>query len=362
MSYLKIPAIEFRQNGNRLYTFIINGKKIPLFASIARIKRGEHHELAGYQRPQVISHIGEIRRYLESPNSMIPNAIVIAFDERVKFTRVSTTNSDGGFGHVEIPIDSDVHDADKVGWIVDGQQRISAIQDADLESFPMCVVGFVAEDERAQREHFIRVNSAKPLPKDLIDELIPETDALLDTGKERRKFPLFLRNRLNQDASSPFFGKIKTPTMPGGYIASSSILRMLDNSLSNGVLFRHRRIAFDDVQTMLQILFNYWTAVSSLFPEAWKMPPVKSRLTHGAGIISLGLIMDAICDRLAETPVPTVDHFSTEITKIAPVCAWIAGEWDFGGGVRRKWNDLQNVPHDIELLAQHLLSRYQSRS
>ena len=360
MSSIKIPAIEFRQNENRLYTFIINGKKIPLFASIARIKRGEHHELAGYQRPQVISHIGEIRRYLESHNSMIPNAIVIAFDERVKFTRVSPTNSDSGFGHVEIPIDSDVHDADKVGWIVDGQQRISAIQDADIESFPMCVVGFIAEDERAQREHFIRVNSAKPLPKDLIDELIPETDALLDTMKEKRKFPLKLRNYLNTEDRSPFKGRIKTPTTPGGYIASSSVMKMLDNSLSNGVLFRHRRIASDDVQTMLAILCNFWTAVRSTFgDDAWCLPPTRSRLTHGAGIISVGLIMDAICDRLAKTRVPDTKEFCTELERIKPFCSWTTGEWDFGPNVRRKWNDIQNIPHDIEVLANHLLAKYQ---
>ena len=358
MSSLKIPAIEFRQNDNRLYTFIINGKKIPLFASIARIKRGEHHELAGYQRPQVISHIGEIRRYLESQNSMIPNAIVIAFDDRVKFTRESFGNSDSGFGHVEIPIDADVHDGDKVGWIVDGQQRISAIQDADVVSFPMCVVGFVANDERAQREHFIRVNSAKPLPKDLIDELIPETDALLDTAKEKRKFPLKLRNSLNTSDHSPFRARIKTPTSPSGYIASSSVMKMLDNSLSNGVLFRHRRIASDDVQTMLAILFNFWNAVRCVFPTEWELPPSKSRLTHGAGIIGLGLIMDNICDRLARTVVPDETSFATELAKLREHCRWTAGEWDLGGGVIRRWNDIQNTPRDVEALANHLVNCY----
>lgn len=331
-----------------------------MFASIARIKRGEHHELAGYQRPQVISHIGEIRRYLESQNSMIPNAIVIAFDERVKFTAVSSHGTENGFGHVEIPVDADIHDADKVGWIVDGQQRISAIQDADVASFPMCVVGFIAKDERAQREHFIRVNSAKPLPKDLIDELIPETDALLDTTKEKRKFPLKLRNHLNTEEESPFKGRIKTPTMPGGYIATSSVMRMLDNSLSNGVLYRHRVIASDDVQAMLTILFNFWSAVQTTFSDAWCLPPTKSRLTHGAGIISMGLIMDAICDRLTKHRSPNRLEFGAELQKLAPFCSWTEGEWEFGAGARRKWNDIQNVPHDIEILANHLLARYQS--
>jgi len=358
MSSIKVPAIQFRQNENLLYTFIINGKKIPLFASIARIKRGEHQELAGYQRPQVISHIGEIRHYLESQNSMIPNAIVIAFDERVRFIKTQSNGSDSGFGHLEIPVDADVHDADKAGWIVDGQQRMTAIQEANIGSFPMCVVGFIAADERAQREHFIRVNSAKPLPKDLIDELIPETDALLDTTKEKRKFPLKLRNHLNHQELSPFQGRIKTPTMPSGYIASSSVMRMLDNSLSNGVLFRHRRIASDDVPSMLAILTNYWSAVRATFPAEWDLPPSKSRLTHGAGIISLGLIMDAICDRLADTPIPEKDHFAAELAKLQGHCKWTSGEWNLGSGMTRRWNDIQNIPRDIEALANHLVNCY----
>jgi len=360
MSSIKVPAIQFRQNDNLLYTFIINGKKIPLFASIARIKRGERQELAGYQRPQVISHIGEIRHYLESQNSMIPNAIVIAFDERVKFIKTQSKGSENNFGHLEIPVDADVHDADKAGWIVDGQQRMTAIQEANIPSFPMCVVGFIAADERAQREHFIRVNSAKPLPKDLIDELIPETDALLDTTKEKRKFPLKLRNQLNHEENSPFKGRIKTPTTPSGYIAGTSVTRMLDNSLSNGVLFRYRRIASDDMPSMLAILINYWSAVRATFPGEWDLPPVKSRLTHGAGVISMGLIMDAICDRLAGTAIPSVDQFLGQLKILKAECAWTNGIWTFGPNNIRKWNDIQNLPKDIELLAHYLLSKYQA--
>jgi hypothetical protein len=171
-----------------------------------------------------------------------------------------------------------------------------------------------------------------------------------------------LRNRLNQEEASPFKGRIKTPTVPGGYIASSSVVRMLDNSLSNGVLFRHRRIASNDVDTMLAILFNFWSAVRATFPDEWELPASKSRLTHGAGVISLGLIMDAICDRLARTRVPEQRQFRTELTKLIPDCSWTAGEWNFGSGVRRRWNDIQNTPKDIELLAHHLLSRYQAQS
>ena len=364
MSSIKIPVIHFRQNNNHLYTFVINGKKIPLFASIARIKRNEeNHELHGYQRPQVISHIGEIRRYLESENSMIPNSIVVAFDERVKFTAMATQNKghESGFGYLEIPVDADVEDIEKPGWIVDGQQRMTAIQEANIEAFPICVVGFIAGDAESQREHFIRVNSAKPLPKDLIDELIPETSAFLDTIKYRRKYALKLRNYLTYMQGSPFYYKVKTPTAPKGIITSGSVVKMLENSLSNGVLFRHRDTGDDATRIMLVIVRNFWGAVASTFPEEWLLPPSKSRLTHGAGIVSLGLIMDAICDRFADTLILEESVFADELAKLKPNCAWTRGEWNFGGGIIRRWNDIQNIPRDIELLANHLVKLYSAK-
>src|SRR5262245_1631063 len=82
---LRIPAIEVQQSpGRLLYSFAIDGKQIPTFATVSRIRRNGT-ELEGYQRPEVLSHIAEIRSYLESPSPMVPNAVVVAFDSRVAF-------------------------------------------------------------------------------------------------------------------------------------------------------------------------------------------------------------------------------------------------------------------------------------
>src|SRR5262249_28820420 len=82
---MRIPAIEVRQSpGRTLYTFAVDGKVIPEFATISRIRR-HSGALHGYQRPEVVTHIAEIRRYLETPSPMIPNGVVIAFDSRVRF-------------------------------------------------------------------------------------------------------------------------------------------------------------------------------------------------------------------------------------------------------------------------------------
>src|SRR6266511_1354767 len=84
--HLRVPALEIRQGPNRtLYSFAIDGKQLPRFAAISRIHRDDTAQIHGYQRPEVLSHIAAIRRYLESEDPMIPNALVVAFDSRVRF-------------------------------------------------------------------------------------------------------------------------------------------------------------------------------------------------------------------------------------------------------------------------------------
>ena len=171
--YLRVPAIEVRQGPNRrLYTFAVDGKQLPKFTTISRIHRDKESEVGGYQRPEVISHIAAIRRYLESEDPLVPNALVVAFNDQVKF-EAAAVESDVDYampGTLVIPIDAEVPDEDKPGWIVDGQQRSAALREADLEQFPISVVSFIASSDAEQRAQFILVNATKPLPKSLIQK------------------------------------------------------------------------------------------------------------------------------------------------------------------------------------------------
>ena len=83
---LRLPALQVRQGPSRtLYSFAVDGKQFPRFTTVSRIHRDDEAGVQGYQRPEVLSHIAAIRKYLESDDPMIPNAIVIAFDKRVRF-------------------------------------------------------------------------------------------------------------------------------------------------------------------------------------------------------------------------------------------------------------------------------------
>jgi DGQHR domain-containing protein len=364
---LRLPALEVRQGPGRvLYSFAIDGKELASFATVSRIRRQSSEELTGYQRPEVLSHIAEIRRYLESQHPMIPNAIVVAFDERVCFEPTEEVHLAQSTysrpGTISIPVATGLADYEKPGWIVDGQQRMAAIRDAAIEHFPICVTAFIAKDDQEQKEQFILVNSTKPLPKGLIYELLPTTQMTLPSLLQRRRFPAHLSNRLNYDPDSPFKGKIRTATNNDGVVQDNSVLKMLENSLSDGALYRYRDpdTGLGDIEAMLHIVKNFWTATAQTFKEAWELPPARSRLVHGAGIVSMGFVMDAIADRYHQQLEISRESFLNDLEPLRKACRWTTGYWDFGPGVQRKWNEIQNTSRDIKMLANFLLLQYRA--
>ncbi len=350
---LRLPCLRVLQGDRVLYSFAVDGKRLHDFATVARVGRGIDAEIAGYQRPEVLKHVKGIQRYLERPGALLPNAIVVAFDNRVRFEPAAGVAADVAYasaGTLVVPVDESAADADRPGWIVDGQQRSAALRDARVDEFPVCVVSFIA-DEQEQRAQFILVNNSRPLPKGLIHELLPSTHAELPLQLMRRRLPAEIVSRLNTDADSPFRGLIVTPTRPDGVIKDNAVLRMVENSIYNGALYRYRYAATGDGDTaaMLTHLKIYWNTVAATFPDAWGLPPRRSRLSHGVGIAAMGYVMD----RLTE---------DVEVKDLGGACAgvnalrdaaWTTGEWAFPEGAR-KWNALQNTPNDIRVLTHHL--------
>jgi DGQHR domain-containing protein len=356
---LELPAVEFRQGtSKRLYSFALDGKLLPKVAAVSRIQRDEEERVAGYQRPEVNRHIRAIRDYIESEDPMIPNALVIAFDSRVRFTPAGGASSAVDYaraGTLTIPLDEDV----PPGFIVDGQQRTAAVRDADVERFPMPVTAFITDSEDEQRTQFILVNSTKPLPVGLINELLPTTVGRLPVRLERRRAPALLLERLNLDPASPLHGMIRTVTVPGGVIKDNSILKMLDSSISDGALYEFRDPVSGEVESepAMEVLGHFWSAVGDVFKDAWgrEVSTRRSRLVHGAGIAAMGLLMDSIAQRRRATDYMT---FRRDLEVVAPFCAWTAGEWRFDENDRRPWNGIQNTSKDTELLKNHLRRVY----
>lgn len=360
---VRLPALEVRQGPTRtIYGFAVDGKLLREFASVSRIRR-TRGRIDGYQRPEVLAHVAAIRKYLESDEAMLPNALVVAFDRRVAFEPLAAGGASdfARHGTLVVPVDPAWADEDKPGWAVDGQQRWAAVRDADLAAFPVLVGAFITDAHEEQRQQFILLNNTKPLPKGLVHELLPATTGALPANLSRHRFPAYLLDRLNHDEDSPMRGRIRTPTAPDGVIRDNSVLRMIENSLGDGALYDHRDplTGEGDAEAMLAVLKPFWSAVAAVFPEAWDLPPRRSRLTHGVGVVALGYVMDSL---MAWHSDASADDFVRRIEPLKDVCRWTSGTWDFGRLRQRHWNDLQNLGKDIRLLTNYLLAHLESPS
>src|SRR5262249_41895413 len=151
----------------------------------------------------------------------------------------------------------------KPGFVVDGQQRLAAVRDANVPTFLVAVTAFVTDDVAEQTEQFILVNSTKPLPKGLIYELLPATDGHLPSLLRRLQFLKVLLHRIRTQREPPLKARVQSPTSPAGVVQDNSLLRMIENSLSDGVLYRFRAAQVESADTgaMLDVLTAFWRAV-----------------------------------------------------------------------------------------------------
>jgi DGQHR domain-containing protein len=355
--------------GLDVYAFFIQGSEIAAMADISRIERNEKEELHGFQRPEIKAHVKGIIEYLDQANVLFPNAVILAISPEVKFSPSRGPRPEGlseisQSGTLSIPI---YEEGERIAWIVDGQQRSLALSKSKNSKIPVPVIAFVSNNLEIQREQFILVNKAKPLPSRLINELLPETRGIvLPRELSSRKIPSELCDLLNRDPKSPFYQLVKRPSDKKNsdskaIITDTAIVNMIRSSLNNplGALAPYKSAGNEgvDIASMYQLLLLYWGAVKEIFPEAWGKDPRQSRLMHSAGIESMGVLMDRIYAKLSSAS-NDYKSIKKEVQRITHVCKWTSGKWESMGV---EWNEIQNTTRDIKKLQDTLVRAYTSQ-
>ncbi len=355
---LAVRAVRTTQAGKAIYAFFIAGADLLKIAEISRVHRDAEGSLQGFQRKGIKSHVQSITDFLDQGPVLFPNSIILAISPRAHFTAARGERPDGDLrvseaGTLRIPLPLD---GSRAAWIVDGQQRSIALSQAKDKTFPVPVVAFVSEELAVHREQFILVNKAKPLDPRLINELLPEVDALFPRDLTARKIPSLLVNRLQSSLDSPFQGLIRrlSEDEAGAVVIDSALIKAIRVSIGGALGCLAPLKAHGDTQAdvdgMYRTLVAFWSAAKAVFPEAWGLPATESRLMHSAGIEAMSLLMDRIMSRAA----PGADlpsHACDALSRIAPHCRWTSGRW---GELQRDWNEIQNVSRDIKLLSSHL--------
>ena len=328
--------------GTPVFTFAATAADVSRFARIERAGRNDAGALQGFQRPQIAGHIREIRDYLEKPTAILPNPIVVAF---MSSAWLESIGSDSRLGRLTI----DVADG-RPGWIVDGQQRFTALSELAGSDFEVLVSGFICDSVEELQKQFILINNTRPLPKALVYELLPQVGDLPPRMSNRSQAAL-LTEALNYGDTS-LRGMIRQQTNPTGIIRDTVLQRVIMNSISDGAL----RLWADDDRLLLErgtrLISEFFHAVRYVFRDDWDgKSPKTSRLLHGAGISAMGYVMEALH---VMTGAEDRDAFKVGLRLLVGQTAWSEGEWVFENE-RRRWNGLQNVPADIRQLSFHLV-------
>lgn len=360
-------ALRLRQHPKHpLYQFALSAEELLQVADISRVSRDEAGKLLGYQRPEVRKHVKGIVEYLDSGSVLFPNSIILALSSEAVFKEVRGPKVDDGLaeaGTLELPVPA--NGGPKPAWIVDGQQRALALSRCRRRDLLVPVNAFVATDLEVQKEQFLRINTTKPLPRGLVNELLPDVETILPPQLAARQAPARLCEILNRDPESPFRGLVYRSSMKGRgkqrpAVNDTSLLHMIQESLTNpsGCLFPYRNVATGetDFAGVRLVLLVYWNAVKATFPEAWGLPPSKSRLMHGAGIRSMGRLMDRVMSVVRVSDKNAERTVRKELARIKHLCAWTEGSWNELGDIR--WNEVQNVPSHVKLLSNYLMRAY----
>lgn len=359
-SEISVRALQCRQGSVPLYSFFLPGSEVTRVADVSRVARSEGN-FVGFQREPIRKHIASIVDYLRGDEVLFPNAILLALLPNVRFARsrgpaIPGLVAGGHSGVLTMPTSAD---GSKCAWIVDGQQRSLALSQAGKPDLLVPVVAFMSSDIQQHREQFILVNKARPLPRRLVDELLPEVAPhLLPPDLAVRQIPSALVNRLDADPASPFFGLIRRTTSeksPERVVTDSALVKVLQQQIHQplGALACYRSVdgASTDPEAMFQSVVTFWGAVRAAFPNDWGLPPERSRLLHGAGIQALGALMDFLMPR-ARQHVDPGTFLRQALQAIAPACAWRTGSWP---DMDCAWNDIENTPRAVRRLADQLV-------
>lgn len=337
----KFEALLAEQGTNRSVMVRTTASEIARIASIERLGRDLQGRTVGFQRPQVAGHIAEIRDYLEQPDAVMPNCVVLAFvgDARIVSKR--------GAGTV---LEVDVGDHPP-GFVVDGQQRLTALGQTGREDFQVFASCIICRDMKELQRQFILVNNTRPLAKSLIYELLPGMDHLPERLSPRQ-FAAALTERLNFDPASSLRKAVKMQTNPTGVIKDTALQKAIMNSEAAGAV-QIVMSGTKDVTPAFELMNNFFAAVQQVFPDEWHgHKPTTSRLVHGAGITALGYVMDEIYVRRHAA---SQEAFAEGLAPLVGKTAWTEGQWKFADGEVVRWNRIENVPRQIQQLAEHLV-------
>lgn len=301
-------CIVFKQKDDGPTQFSLVAPVADLDQVLAVSRRAESS--SGYQRRQNRSRVRKIRKYLEAPAAVLPNAITVAFDIKGRhhkwIFRERKASGDVSWGDLELQLE---HGA-KAGVIIDGQHRFQAAKDfrADM---PIAVTGLLDAEPMTQLVHFVVINNkATRVSGGHLNNLMGDVAHL--EAKDRARFEQYMGQLGLKDLSDAdivaslnekegaFEGLLDFESNEKGIISSTVLRALVKASKKNGVLSRIDQSewsdAFDAICTgfrrRYKTLFEAEVAARRKPKDKKLKKAPKQKLLHSATIHVLFSLLD----------------------------------------------------------------------
>lgn len=307
MSTLKLPALKISQPIGTFYLASIPARELVKisYSDVRRLAEEQRdlEKYLGIQRPISRSRIKAIKKYIVAQDATFPTAVILAIDERC--ADFHETNGCGvltlqpyepeeGSGENPIPYD-------RIAKVIDGQHRIAAFLDENQNwsfSFPdrpfdINLAIFIGADVSEQANVFATVNLAQTkVNRSLVYDLTE-----LAKTRSPHKTCHDVAVALDAELKSPLYHRIKrlgiaTPGRAKEPLTQASFVEALvpfisqDPIQDRNNLLEGRRLAKPDLDYLsrspfrmlfwegrevdiAEIIFNYFDAVRSKWPESW---------------------------------------------------------------------------------------------
>ena len=259
----------------------------------------------GVQRQRHDKWVEELKEGLKSSNAEMWSTAIIYFDkEKIEYTKLREYD-DQEIGVIIINYDGHVYDAEKPGWILDGQQRMWALENIaiasdDPDSLKLIgpatiAIGEFFDEDKETKLNFIRrtfshANKTQNLPKNFRKDLIGTLDDYsqeMMTKKDKKDALISSIIRyLNTDNDSPFKDIIDMqnrglPRIQGELISWGAMNYIIQEILKYEA-FNKEELPIPESDNRykfnLDLIKDYFNAIKQIYSSDWEQPVQNSRL------------------------------------------------------------------------------------
>jgi DGQHR domain-containing protein len=301
---LSLPVIKVTQPIGDFYVGSMSSKSLVdiSFFDMRRLNgTNELDDYLGIQRELNNKRVEEIKLYANSPDATFPTAIVLAVEEAcVQLDKIEAPGADERFFLMTLSNIPDANDQilyRQIARVIDGQHRIKGLYGYDGPTFELNVSIFVGADISDQASIFATVNLAQTkVNKSLVYDLFE-----LSQSRSPEKVCHDVAVALDRTEGSPFYKKIKrlgkaTEGRFGETLSQATVVQgVMKHICANRMeVIRDRQIgkkgqkwppvtAEEAEKLVLRLFFvreqdveivnlvwDYFEAVSERWPEAWK--------------------------------------------------------------------------------------------